>query len=67
MLLRSFANYFYMSDVTFHMQMNSMEVHHKKAEPWKVTLIDMGDMSNTGGRLKRVADYIENRPFLYLW
>lgn len=54
-----FANYFlHMSDVTFDMANNSMEVHEQKAEPWKVTLIDTGEDTMTGGRLKRVADYI---------
>jgi len=56
-----FANYFlHMSDVTFDMANNSMEVHEQKAEPWKVTLIDTGDDTLTGGRLLRVADYIKN-------
>ena len=57
-----FANYFlHMSDVTFDMANNQMEVHQHKAEPWKVTLIDTGDDTLTGGRLKRVADYIKNQ------
>ena len=56
-----FANYFlHMSDVTFDMQANSMHVHEKRAEPWKVTLVDTGDNSMTGGRLKRVAEYIKD-------
>lgn len=56
-----FANYFlYMSDVTFDLAENSMEVHHKKAEPWRVTLIDTGEDTLTGGRLKRVADYVKD-------
>ncbi|MFJ1262531.1 glucose-1-phosphate cytidylyltransferase [Capnocytophaga canis] len=56
-----FANYFlHQSDVTFDMVNNQMEVHQKRAEPWKVTLIDTGDNSMTGGRLKRVAPYLEN-------
>jgi glucose-1-phosphate cytidylyltransferase len=55
-----FANYFlHMSDVTFDMQNNEMTVHHKKAEKWKVTLVDTGDETMTGGRLKRVADYLK--------
>ena len=55
-----FANYFlHMSDVTIDMSNNSIEVHHKKAEPWKVTLVDTGEATQTGGRLKRVADYID--------
>jgi glucose-1-phosphate cytidylyltransferase len=56
-----FANYFlHMSDVTFDMANNSMVVHHQKAEPWKITLIDTGEDTLTGGRLKRVAEYIKN-------
>jgi glucose-1-phosphate cytidylyltransferase len=56
-----FANYFlHMSDITFDMSDNRMEVHHKKAEPWKVTLVDTGEDTLTGGRLKRVADYIKD-------
>lgn len=56
-----FANYFlHMSDVTFNMQDNSMEVHHKHAEPWRVTLVDTGEHTLTGGRLKRVAPYVEH-------
>lgn len=55
-----FANYFlHMSDVTFDMEHNTMKVHHKKAEPWRVTLIDTGDETMTGGRLKRVAPYLQ--------
>ena len=56
-----FANYFlHMSDVTFDLKSNGMHVHEKRAEPWKVTLVDTGDDSMTGGRLGRVADYIRN-------
>ena len=56
-----FANYFlHMSDVTFDMQNNKMEVHQRHAEPWRVTLIDTGDESMTGGRLKRVRDYVKD-------
>lgn len=54
-----FANYFlHMSDVTFDMAHNKMEVHHQWAEPWKVTLVDTGEHTQTGGRLKRVAPYL---------
>lgn len=49
-----------MSDVTFDMATNQMTVHHQKAEAWKVTLVDTGDDTLTGGRLKRVSDYIKN-------
>ena len=56
-----FANYFlHMSDVTFDMSANRMEVHERHAEPWRVTLVDTGDDSMTGGRLKRVATYIQD-------
>ncbi|MDP9902184.1 glucose-1-phosphate cytidylyltransferase [Variovorax ginsengisoli] len=56
-----FANYFlHMSDVTFDMRSNRMEVHHKRAEPWNVTLVDTGDDSMTGGRLGRVAQYVKD-------
>ncbi len=55
-----FANYFlHMSDVTFDMTKNSMEVHQRNAEPWRVTLVDTGEDTMTGGRLKRVAPYLE--------
>lgn len=56
-----FANYFlHMSDVTFDMSNNKMEVHQASAEPWRVTLVDTGENTMTGGRLKRIAPYIEN-------
>lgn len=56
-----FANYFlHMSDVTFNMRDNSMEVHNKRAEPWNVTLVDTGEHSMTGGRLRRVAEYVKD-------
>lgn len=56
-----FANYFlHMSDVTFDMTSNKMEVHHKHAEPWRVTLVDTGENTMTGGRLKRVASYLQD-------
>ena len=55
-----FANYFlHMSDVTFDMRNNSMEVHQQSAEPWRVTLVDTGEATMTGGRLKRVASYLQ--------
>jgi glucose-1-phosphate cytidylyltransferase len=56
-----FANYFlHMSDVTFDTQANTMRVHEKRAEPWKVTLVDTGEDTMTGGRLGRVADYVKD-------
>lgn len=55
-----FANYFlHMSDVTFDMQLNKMEVHQRHAEPWRVTLVDTGEYTMTGGRLGRVASYLQ--------
>lgn len=55
-----FANYFlHMSDVTFDLADNRMEVHHKKAEPWRITLVDTGEGTLTGGRLKRVGEYLK--------
>jgi len=56
-----FANYFlHMSDVTFDMRENQMQVHNQRAEPWTVTLVDTGDDSMTGGRLGRVAEYVKD-------
>ena len=56
-----FANYFlHVSDVTFDMRENTMEVHESNSEPWRVTLVDTGDSSGTGGRLRRVKQFVEN-------
>lgn len=56
-----FANYFlHMSDVTFDMKENSMQVHKKRSEPWRVTIVDTGDDSMTGGRIKRIQPYIDS-------
>ena len=64
MIKEYFANYFlHMSDVTFDMANNRMEVHHKHAEPWKVTLVDTGEATMTGGRLKRIQDYLGDDDF----
>jgi len=63
-----FANYFlHMSDVTFDLATNSMEVHNRKAESWKVTLVDTGPETMTGGRLKRVRDYIGDETFCFTY
>jgi glucose-1-phosphate cytidylyltransferase len=63
-----FANYFlHMSDVTFDMTNNSMQVHQKSAEPWKVTLVETGEATQTGGRLKRVASYIGDEDFCFTY
>ncbi|WP_288501628.1 glucose-1-phosphate cytidylyltransferase, partial [uncultured Pseudomonas sp.] len=59
-----FANYFlHMSDVTFDMAENRMDIHNRHAEPWRVTLVDTGDYTATGGRLKRVRDYLGEQTF----
>ncbi len=63
-----FANYFlHMSDVTIDFNDNSMEVHNNKAEPWKVTLVDTGQSTMTGGRLKRVKDYVGDDDFCFTY
>jgi glucose-1-phosphate cytidylyltransferase len=63
-----FANYFlHMSDVTFDMAENRMEVHQGKAEPWRVTLVDTGQETLTGGRLKRVRPYLGNDTFCFTY
>jgi glucose-1-phosphate cytidylyltransferase len=63
-----FSNYFlHMSDVTFCMRENSIEIHEKFAEPWKVTLVDTGEETMTGGRLKRVLPYIGNETFCFTY
>jgi glucose-1-phosphate cytidylyltransferase len=67
LLKEYFANYFlHMSDVTFHLAENRMEVHRESAEPWRVTLVDTGEATQTGGRIKRVLPYVENDPFFAL-
>ena len=56
-----FANYYlHMSDVTFDMKKNKMHVHHERAEPWIITLVDTGESTMTGGRIKRIKDYVQN-------
>ena len=68
MVKEYFANYFlHMSDVTFDMANNKMEVHHAKAEPWYVTLVNTGETTMTGGRLKRVASYIGKEDFCFTY
>ena len=63
-----FSNYFlHMSDVTFDMAQNRTEVHQNGAEPWRVTLVDTGESTMTGGRLKRVARYLGDRPFCFTY
>ena len=68
MIKEYFANYFlHMSDVTFDMAKNQMEVHHKNAEPWRVTVVDTGEETMTGGRLKRVRDYLGDSSFCFTY
>ncbi len=64
MIKEYFANYFlHMSDVTFDIRNNDMEIHQNSAEPWKVTLVDTGVETLTGGRLKRVKQYVDKETF----
>jgi glucose-1-phosphate cytidylyltransferase len=64
MIKEYFSNYFlHMSDVTFDLRNNSMEIHRKNSEPWKVTLVDTGENTMTGGRIKRVANYVKDETF----
>ena len=63
-----FANYFlHMSDVTFDMKNNKMDVHHKSAEPWTVTLVDTGLNTMTGGRLKKIEEYVKDDSFCFTY
>jgi glucose-1-phosphate cytidylyltransferase len=63
-----FANYFlHTSNVTFDMQTNKMEVHQRYAEPWRITLVDTGEETQTGGRLRRVKDYVANETFCFTY
>lgn len=63
-----FANYFlHMSDVTFDMSNNSMSVHHRYVEPWRVTLVNTGEDTMTGGRLKRVREHLDDEPFCFTY
>lgn len=63
-----FANYFlHMSDVTFDMSNNTMEVHQKYVEPWRVTLVNTGEDTLTGGRLRRVREHLGSEPFCFTY
>lgn len=63
-----FANYsLHMSDVTFDFKNNKMVVHEQKTEPWRVTLVDTGEYTMTGGRLKRVSRYLDNEDFCFTY
>lgn len=63
-----FANYFlHMADVTIDMEHNQMQVHQNFAEPWKVTLVDTGEETMTGGRLKRVKNYLDGEDFCFTY
>lgn len=68
MIKEYFANYFlHTSDVTWDMSTNEMQVHHRTAEPWKVTLVETGEKTMTGGRLKRVAEYVQDGTFCFTY
>jgi len=63
-----FANYYlHTSDVTFDMRDNSMKVHQSASEPWKITLVDTGEMTMTGGRLKRISPYLDDEDFCFTY
>lgn len=65
MVKEYFANYFlHKSDVTIDLKSNAIEIHESEAEPWKITMVDTGDNSMTGGRIKRIEKYVENEPFM---
>jgi glucose-1-phosphate cytidylyltransferase len=68
MIKEYFANYFlHMSDVTLDIKNNKMEIHKKSAEPWKITLVDTGGDTMTGGRLKKIKQYINNETFCFTY
>ena len=68
MIKEYFANYFlHMSDVTFDIKNNKMEIHQNSAEPWRVTLVDTGEQTMTGGRLKRVREHIGDDDFCFTY
>jgi glucose-1-phosphate cytidylyltransferase len=68
MVKEYFANYFlHTSDVTFDLARNRMEVHHRHAEPWRVTLVDTGEHTQTGGRLKRAAEFLDDSTFCFTY
>jgi glucose-1-phosphate cytidylyltransferase len=68
MIKEYFANYYlHTCDVTFDIAGNAMEVHRSEAEPWKVTLVDTGDLTNTGGRLRRVRQYLNGEDFCFTY
>lgn len=68
MVKEYFANYFlHTSDVTFDIKNNAMKVHHRHAEPWRVTLVDTGDETQTGGRLKRAAEFLGDETFCFTY
>jgi len=68
MIKEFFANYYlHQSDVTFNMQDNSMKVHQNTAEPWTVTLVDTGELTQTGGRLKKIAPYLNDEDFCFTY
>ena len=68
MIKEYFANYYlHTSDVTFDMRDNSMKVHQNASEPWKVTLVDTGEQTQTGGRLKRIESYLDDEAFCFTY
>ena len=63
-----FANYFlHNNDITIDVEKNTVEIHKKKIEPWKITIVDTGEKTMTGGRLKRVKKYLDEKPFCFTY
>src|SRR5208282_5095011 len=68
MIKEYFANYFlHMSDVTIDLSQNQVNIHNSYSEPWRITLIDTGELTATGGRLKRAGPYLDNETFCFTY
>lgn len=68
MIKEYFSNYFlHTSDITLDLSKNQMHVHHRHAEPWRITLVDTGEQTQTGGRLKRVSEFLDNETFCFTY
>ena len=57
----------HLNDVTISVETNSVDVHHKKSDPWNITLVDTGETTMTGGRLKRISDYLDGSSFCFTY
>jgi glucose-1-phosphate cytidylyltransferase len=68
MIKEYFSNYFlHTSDITLDLSKNQMHVHHRHTEPWRITLVDTGEQTQTGGRLKRVSEFLDNETFCFTY